>query len=368
MRLRVLSFLIAGVVSFHFLAGVSFALQGLGTESNPYLIASFEDFEEFRLDTGYWAAGVYTRLEADIDLDPELEGRQIYSQAPIAGDTVDDYEFDGTAYKGHFDGNRHVISNLTIDGAYYCGLFGRIDGDRVFDLALKDVDVTGTGYFVGGLVGLNVDGSITNCYSTGSVSGNCNVGGLLGVNWDGSITNCYSTGLVSGVGLVGGLMGQNYRGNITNCYSASSVRGTSSNIGGLLGDNHGSVTGCFWDVETSGLTASDGGVGLSSVEMRDIDTFLDVGWDFVGETDNGVDDVWWINGGRDYPRLFFQPFGDVDNDCRVDLQDFAVMSAAWRSVEGEGNFNSVCELSGDTAVDEADLFEMMGMWLEGGQW
>ena len=29
-------------------------------------------------------------------------------------------------------------------------------------------------------------------------------------------------------------------------------------------------------------------------------------WDFVGETENGTDDIWWIDEGQDYPRLWWE--------------------------------------------------------------
>ena len=35
-------------------------------------------------------------------------------------------------------------------------------------------------------------------------------------------------------------------------------------------------------------------------------TFLDAGWDFVGKTANGTEDIWWINEGKDYPRLWWE--------------------------------------------------------------
>jgi len=35
-------------------------------------------------------------------------------------------------------------------------------------------------------------------------------------------------------------------------------------------------------------------------------TFLDAGWDFVDETENGTEDIWWILEGRDYPRLAWE--------------------------------------------------------------
>jgi len=36
--------------------------------------------------------------------------------------------------------------------------------------------------------------------------------------------------------------------------------------------------------------------------------FLDTGWDwdFVGETANGTEDIWWILEGQDYPRFWWE--------------------------------------------------------------
>ncbi len=34
--------------------------------------------------------------------------------------------------------------------------------------------------------------------------------------------------------------------------------------------------------------------------------YLQAGWDFVDETENGTEDIWWIDEGRDYPRLWWE--------------------------------------------------------------
>jgi hypothetical protein len=49
---------------------------------------------------------------------------------------------------------------------------------------------------------------------------------------------------------------------------------------------------------------------LATGEMWMASTFLDAGWDFVGETANGGDDLWWIDEGRDYPRLWWEVVDD----------------------------------------------------------
>ena len=154
---------------------------GDGSEGNPYLIKNIDDFNEFCSDSTYWNAGVYTRLECDLDLNPTMPGRQAYTQAPIAGHMGPDFTFDGTTFAGFFDGNGHIISNLTVRGVYRCGLFGCIDyGGVVTGLSLENANITGTDNSVGGLCGWNY-GSISNSYVSGAVIGFWNVGGLCGV-------------------------------------------------------------------------------------------------------------------------------------------------------------------------------------------
>ncbi|MFC1793083.1 hypothetical protein ACFL3Q_05800 [Planctomycetota bacterium] len=70
------------------------------------------------------------------------------------------------------------------------------------------------------------------------------------------------------------------------------------------------VTSSFWDVETSDQTTSDGGTGKNMAEMQTASTFLEVGWDFMGESANGTDDIWWIDEGNDYPRLSWETEGN----------------------------------------------------------
>ena len=81
-----------------------------------------------------------------------------------------------------------------------------------------------------------------------------------------------------------------------------------SNVGSLVGykTNSGSDAGCFWDAVTSGRTSSSGGLGLSTAMLKRRQTYLLFGWDFIGETTNGTEDIWWIDDGKDYPRLWWQ--------------------------------------------------------------
>jgi len=163
--------------------------------------------------------------------------------------------------------------------------------------------------FVGGLAGYN-GGTIVSCASSGSVETDADyVGGLTGYSEWIVFVSC-AIGSVSGRHNVGGLVGYNKMviwstpsGNIFHCYAAGSVVGD-SNEGGLIGINdRGAVFSSFWDTQTSGQEDSDGGIPGTTNEMKDPNTFVDAGWDFVGEFENGPNDDWAEPVGGGYPVL-----------------------------------------------------------------
>jgi len=152
------------------------------------------------------------------------------------------------AFSGKFDGGGHVISNLTIvrHRENYQGLFGYINGGKVENLGLDRVNIFG-GDYVGAVAGEIRDGSrVTNCYSTGTVSGNNYIGGVVGnamsstVNqakpngYDSHITNNYFDGMVRGRDFVGGVVGGVYAGTVISCYSSGTVSGNEF-VGGVAG-------------------------------------------------------------------------------------------------------------------------------------
>jgi hypothetical protein len=272
---------------------------GTGEPNDPYQIATADDLILLGNSPEYYDK--HFILTADIDLDPNLPGRKVFSKAVIALDTsTPESIFPGKPFTGVFDGSGYTISNLKITGVEYLGLFGGLEtGGKISNLGLVAVDVNGTGDYVGGLVGTNYEGSIISCYSTGKVSGDKRVGGLVGLNI-GDMTACYSTCVVIGGSYVGGLVGRN-TGSIATGYSTGAVTGN-EDVGGLVGDNYGHIISGLWDVETSGQDTSADGTGLTTAEMGEISTFLNAGWDFVDENVNGTCDYWQISPG-DYPRL-----------------------------------------------------------------
>ncbi len=176
---------------------------------------------------------------------------------------------------------------------------------------------------------------ISNCYSTGDVTGNRIVGGLVGwLIYNSTITNCYSTGSVSGNFLIGGLLGvkglfriyvPDFSGitgdTISDFYSTANITGNTG-VGQPVGEDLSApVINSFWDTETSGQVRSMGGIGKTTAEMQTASTFFDAGWDFMGETKNGTEDIWWILEGQDYPRLWWQlsAFSSFPQDGAIDV-------------------------------------------------
>jgi len=359
---------------------IAVALDGSGTQQEPWLIQSLEDFNDFAADANYWDD--YTRLETDVNL-----AGITYATAVIAPDVNNvDHWFQGTAFTGVFDGNDHKIINLTIDdggaGNEHLGLFGRIDKGQVSNLGIEGGSISGR-WRIGGLVGDNNGGSVSNCYSTGDVNGIVEVGGLVGVNY-GSVSNCYSTSSVSGdrrvgdlVGMnassvsncyssgsvsgdenVGGLVGYNLIfGSVSNCYSISDVSGPNY-VGGLVGTNSGSVSycyatgdvnsvglvgglagrnysgnvsNCFWDTDTQthGVTESIGAnnstvtnvEGLPTSQMQTRSTYTNADWDFV--------EIWNIGENQTYPYLRIYLAADINKDGIVNFLDFAIIAEKW---------------------------------------
>ena len=196
------------------------------------------------------------------------------------------------AYTGTFDGGGHTITGLTVTtNDEYAGLFGYLGNFGNAAATVKNVVMEGiqitcnhrSGY-AGGVAGFSW-GTIENCSVSGSVSGTVSVGGVVGIQRDGSITGCCSSATVKGTLNVGGVAGQtNFgatltacyaTGNVTieidprqnisggglvgfndgisllACYATGNVTSTGSStgymhIGGFLGDNYTTVTACYW--------------------------------------------------------------------------------------------------------------------------
>jgi len=206
------------------------------------------------------------------------------------------------------DGNtpniiKNSYSQCNVTSSYWVGggLISESRNDTITNCySTGTVTAQGACTYVGGLMGTS-SSTVNNCYSSSPVTAGTgeNIGGLIGEN-SGIISNCYSTGFVNSTGpKVGGLVGGNTNsGTVNNSYSVGAVTGT-TNTGGLVGYNTGTpavnVTNSFWDTETSGQAAGPGGgTGKTTEEMKTVGTFTNAGWDFVNESANGNNDTWRI--------------------------------------------------------------------------
>jgi hypothetical protein len=172
---------------------------------------------------------------------------------------------------------------------------------------------------VGGLVGYNRAGTVSQSYATGAVTGTSAVGGLVGFN-TGVITQSYAIGTVTGNTVVGALIGHTFDTNevsaiVSQSYAMGMVTGNSY-VGGLVGTNDGSgyfwdssisnfvgytttVSQSYYDKETTRQTDAGNGEGKSTVDMKSQATY--VNWDFgtIWEIREGVNEgyptLWWEN-------------------------------------------------------------------------
>jgi hypothetical protein len=295
---------------------------GSGTESDPYRIASIQDFIE--LDGYYFGANTHIKLAVDLD----LNGITCYPFGSLG------------PFGGIFDGDGHTISNILINqpARKFVGLFGVIGYSGIIkNLGLKNINIIG-GDCVGGLAGSNL-GTIHSCSITGSIDGRgWYTGGLAGENRKGVITACCVNGFVNGTGSeIGGLVGNNL-GTISSCYATGAISGNSNDVGGLVGENFGGIisscyatgtvtgtyrvggligynaysssittTSSFWDTQTSGQTkgvgygSSTGVTGKTTAQMKTLSTFTSAGWDFSNTDGDPAD--WFMPSPPDYPKL-----------------------------------------------------------------
>ena len=218
------------------------------------------------------------------------------------------------SYKGTFDGGGHTITGLTFTtNDEFAGLFGWLNrAGTVKNVVMEGVQITSNqiyGGSIGGVVGSGW-GTIENCSVSGSVSGTVYVGGVVGVQRDGSITGCSSSATVKGTIKVGGVAGQTIFGatltacyatgnvnieidrtqdisggglvgfndgiSLLSCYATGNVTSTGSStghvhIGGFLGDNYITVTACYWkNNHEQGISYNRGSTNVTKVDGTNV--------------------------------------------------------------------------------------------------
>jgi parallel beta-helix repeat protein len=228
---------------------------GSGTSESPYLLSSDSDIDTLSTTSADW--GMNFTLINNITL--------VGNHTPIGKSSP--------YFTGDFDGNGYAIQNMTVystDG--FAGFFGYIStGGNIHELGVETSSdgVISTSHHVGGLVGYS-SGTVSNCSATGNVSGaGYYVGGLSGTNeGSGSINNCSATGNVTSSGnYVGGLVGFNTV-TISNCYATGTITQDTMEenmyAGGLAGYNFGTIGNSYATGNVTGGYGVGGFVGYAN--------------------------------------------------------------------------------------------------------
>jgi hypothetical protein len=337
------------VLCFMAASAIAQPWAGSGDADDPYQIQDINNLNALGADPNYYDA--HFILTADIDL-----AGNVYTNAVIP--------YSDTTFTGVFDGNTHVISNLTIDtsGANtdYLGLFGYLGSDSVLkNIGIENAVITSgdSSEYIGALAGASV-GTIQECYANGEITGgntSIYVGGLVGANAQ-TITNCYAAVDVNaGVSsqMVGGLVGMHY-GLAGYCYAAGSVNGGSA-VGGFAGDDYfiSMTQNCYFLHPDDGGGPDNGiGTALTDSQMQQQSNF--VNWDFFAEVTNGTDEIWMMDV---YPVLGWQ--------VPVGMQEFALMAQFWNDTNClPGELCSVVDWYNDGSIDIKDLAQLADSWLK----
>lgn len=153
--------------------------------------------------------------------------------------------FDNSAYQkynGKIDGAGHTISGLVInsDNLGGNGFIGWIENSSITNLKLANVSVTGSRGTTAALVGFASSTEISGCEVTsGTVTGS-SPGGLIGNQVQGSITNCTNRAtVISSSQRAGGIVGGIYLTTISGCKNYGTVmldsEAENPYVGGIVG-------------------------------------------------------------------------------------------------------------------------------------
>lgn len=156
------------------------------------------------------------------------------------------------------------VSNCTSSGTV-TGHFavGGIVGTSAAAITDSYSSATVTGHtLVGGIVGWSAGGGVTRTYASGDVtgvSGGVSVGGIVGVFSAGTLSESFSTGNVTGDTRMGNIVGDASAGIISDCYGTGRVVGHSSDIGGSFGLLWGATLTNIYSISTS-VTSTGAGI------------------------------------------------------------------------------------------------------------
>lgn len=186
-------------------------------------------------------------------------------------------------FKGTFDGNGKLITNLYIDqpNTPYQGFFGYTLNANLYNVGLVNITASGRNY-TGGMVAYAKNTHLRDCYvNGGTLFALSYCGGLIGYQEQGTnsiVSGCYNTCEVTGNNYVGGLIGFSNYSTVRNSYVAGRVSAQGEPVGAIIGGaNEVLMYYCYFSTELTGQTEAigwnnigkAGGEGLTNAQMRD---------------------------------------------------------------------------------------------------
>ena len=237
-------------------------LHGTGTASDPYLISSVAQLEQFRDKTNTGEYTAHAKLVNDIDLSYSSND----SWTPIS-------KSDG--YKGTFDGNGYSVKNLSsaFNQGGYLGFVGQLYEGTIKNLTVEG-NLKSSCYSQGMIAGYVVGGTIIDCVARGTIqsTGASYVGGISGyvsnTNLTPTFDGCtnYVSVASSTAGYAGGIIGQSVgtKIKVTKCANFGNVTNTCNVACALVG----------YVAPDAGKVISDCYVGPCEVRGNSAQTFL----------------------------------------------------------------------------------------------
>lgn len=310
--------------------------NGSGDKDDPYLIESEANLAYLaaQVNSGADYSGVYFKQMVDLDLggvqkadgtwDDELSKTWVPIGTCTTTGNISSADAGKKPFKGHFNGNGYVISNIYINnsGSIGSGLFGYVESGALDSITIINGFIFGYQYSAA-ICGALYKGTISYCANNATVYGKMERnGGICGGAESSTITDCINYGFLSGFNFIGGILGHCNKSTVTveNCINVGQVFGMRITTGNLIGfnlDKSATVRNCFFDNQinasigmattsfnTEGTRAEDGDLtgqieGKPTSEM--IGTTLESYFNSESEIENGTEK--WFFESNMYPRL-----------------------------------------------------------------
>ena len=324
------------------------------------------------VNSGNTCAGLTFKMTADINFAPTSAwddyGSKENNYTPVGCKYVkENANIGDKPFSGIFDGCGHTVSGIRIYKvgtnvfSQFKGIFGLTLNATVQNVTLSDARITGYSN-VGGIVGFNQAGGISDCHATATVAfqavnnGATNTGGIVGMNIVFStVSGCTSAAVftiadnvdASTCDSFGGIVGKNNEGcTISNCTAAGVILPNLSDTygGSIVGknDNGGILIGnTYHSCLMGGTYAFNIGTGQN----------------YLSTTDYNAGDVSGIS--LDRKKLFL--YDDRDNTALISayaktynsnastahsgtppsVQTLAV-TLKGRTLYKDGNWNTLC--------------------------